>query len=151
MKCPICNKNSLKVLETRECEDNTTRRRKVCLNCSKRFTTYEKLQISPIIVIKKSGKRQPFDYLKIETGIKRACEKRDLTDEQITKIIEDVIAKINSLGVTQIKSARIGLYILNRLKKVDPVAYMRFASVYRDFEDLGEFETELSKLQKKRL
>jgi transcriptional repressor NrdR len=150
MKCPICNKNTLKVLETRECEHNSTRRRKVCLNCDRRFTTYEKLQISPILVIKKNGKRQPFDYLKVETGIKRACEKRELSDQQISQIIEDVITKINSLGVNQIKSSKIGLYILNRLKKVDPVAYMRFASVYRDFENLNEFESELNKLQKKR-
>ncbi len=149
MKCPFCNKTDLKVLETRECPDNVTRRRKECLGCKRRFTTYEHIDLSPLMVIKKDGSRQEFDREKISRGIAKACEKRDIKEEQIFDITEQIIAKVKSLDTREIKSTRVGLYVLNKLKKLDKVAYMRFASVYRDFNDIEHFENEISKIQKK--
>lgn len=148
MRCPFCRKTELKTLETRECDNNTTRRRKECLTCSRRFTTYEHIEVSPLMVIKKDGSRAPFEREKIISGIRKACEKRDIEEDQIEEITENVCRKIYSLGTKEIKSGKIGLYVLNRLKKLDKVAYMRFASVYRDFEGIEHFENELSKLQK---
>ena len=148
MRCPFCDSKNIKVLETRELRDNTTRRRKICLDCGKRFTTYETIEFGNLIVIKKDGRKERFDKEKIYRGIKIAFEKRNVSEEKLREITNDVVQKIYSLGLREIKSTRIGMYVLNRIKKVDKIAYIRFASVYRDFETLERLEQELNKLLK---
>ena len=148
MECPFCHKTGIKTLETRECPENITRRRKMCLSCENRFTTYEHIEVDPIMVIKSDGSRQPYDTQKVLSGIYRACEKRPVSEEEIQAIADAVYAKILSKGKREIKSKKIGLYTLNRLKKVDKIAYMRFASVFRGFENVEQFENELNKFQK---
>ena len=148
MRCPFCRKSDLKTLETREVSETTNRRRKECNICKKRFTTYETIELAPLTVIKQDSSKQPFDRDKILIGVKKACEKRDVPEEKIQALVGDVIDKINSLDTREITSKKIGLYVLNRLKKLDKIAYVRFASVYRDFEDISELEQELNRLQK---
>jgi transcriptional repressor NrdR len=148
MKCPYCNKTDIKTLETRDSTENITRRRKECLSCKKRFTTYEKIESTPLIVIKKDGSRESFEPEKILKGIQKAFEKREIEDSQLHRMADEVVDKILSKGEKEIKSTKIGLYVINRIKKVDEVAYLRFASVYRGFDDLEHFEKEIIKLQK---
>jgi transcriptional repressor NrdR len=148
MKCPYCQDGEIKTLETRESQDNITRRRKECIKCKKRFTTYESIEDIPLMVIKKDGSLQLFDFDKILRGIKKAFEKREISDDILQEMARDVVEKIKEKNVKEIKSSKIGLYVINRIKKVDEVAYIRFASVYRGFEDLEHFEKEIIKLQK---
>lgn len=148
MKCPYCKKSELKTLETRECSNNQNRRRKECLSCGKRFTTYENIEDISIKVIKKNGSKQLYSKEKIINGIRKSCEKRDITDMQIQSIANEIDAKIIASETKEVKSTRIGLYVLNRLKKLDEVAYIRYASVHRSFNDIGTFEKEITKLQK---
>ncbi|MGM5488768.1 MAG: transcriptional regulator NrdR [Nanobdellota archaeon] len=148
MNCPYCNKDTIKTLETRDCQRNTIKRRKECLACKKRFNTYEAIDLKPVMVIKSDGRLQPFSEEKVRKGIHIACEKRDIPEAEVQELGSDVIRKVHSKEERQISSRKIGLYILNRLKKLDKVAYMRFASVYRGFKDIGHFESELNKLQK---
>lgn len=148
MKCPFCNKGDLKVLETRECPDNITRRRKACNSCERRFTTYEHIEVQSLKVVKSDGSKDEFKREKILSGIEKACEKRDITREQMETLADQVVQKVYSLNQKEVTAKKIGLYVLNRLKKIDKVAYVRFASVYRDFEDIEHFESELNKLQK---
>lgn len=149
MKCPYCNYDETKVVDKRESGEETTRRRRECLKCKKRFTTYEKVENVDLIVIKKDNTRQSFDRNKIERGILKACEKRPISYEQIKKIIDEIEAELRLKKTKEVQSKEIGEIIMKKLKKLDKVAYIRFASVYREFTDLSSFEQELKKLIKK--
>lgn len=147
MKCPFCGNEEQKVVDSRETEDSIRRRRE-CLKCEKRFTTYERIENVEIIVIKKDGSRQLFDRNKMKSGIVRACEKRSISIEMIDKMVDDIEKEIRRQETTEIDSHKIGELIMRKLRGIDKVAYIRFASVYREFEDLASFEEELKKLKK---
>ncbi|MFP4118569.1 MAG: transcriptional regulator NrdR [Candidatus Woesearchaeota archaeon] len=149
MICPYCSQQETKVLETRETSPNETRRRRECLSCAKRFTTYERIELKPILVVKKDGKREQFDREKIMKGLMRSCEKRPVSMLQMEKLADEVEYKIRSLGNQEVKSTKIGTLTMNRLKKLDKISYIRFASVYRDFTDIRSFEEEVAKLTKR--
>ena len=150
MKCPYCHHGDTKVLDSRENEDQTViRRRRECLKCEKRFTTYERLETSNILVIKKDGRREMYDRQKVKSGIVKSCQKRPVTMEQIEKALDDIESDIITSGDSEIESRKIGDQVMRQLKKLDKVAYIRFASVYREFEDLETFKEELNKLLKK--
>ncbi len=149
MKCPFCSNEDTKVLDSRETEDlSVTRRRRECLKCEARFTTYERIELN-IRVIKKNGASQQFDRQKIISGLEKSCEKREITQEQIETIASKIESYIMKHGLKEIKSNKIGSIIMKELKKIDKVAYIRFASVYKDFTDLESFKEELIKLTKK--
>ncbi|MCD6589766.1 transcriptional repressor NrdR [Candidatus Woesearchaeota archaeon] len=148
MKCPFCGYGESTVLETRDTE-NGIRRRRQCLKCGKRFTTYERIEHSPLVVIKKNGIREQFDKEKLRRGIIKACEKRPISIEQINKIIDEIESELYSRGEQEVKSKKIGELVMKKLKKLDKVAYIRFASVYREFRDLEDFEKELKKLSRR--
>lgn len=144
-KCPFCSYEETKVLETREAEGAIKRRRE-CEKCGKRFVTYERPSVD-IIVIKKDGRREDFNREKILTGIKKACEKRPIGYDKIEKMVDKVEREIRKTGQKEIESSVIGEMIVKKLKKLDKVAYIRFASVYRSFEDIESFENEISSLK----
>lgn len=147
MKCPYCNNQDTEVVETRDSEDlGTTRRRRECTKCSKRFTTYERVESVPLIVIKKDGRKEQFDRDKLKMGILKACEKTMVGIEEIEKIIDEVDRELRGLDSVEIDSKKIGQMVANRLKKIDKIAYIRFASVFRRFVDVEDFEKELHKL-----
>jgi transcriptional repressor NrdR len=147
MKCPFCGFENTVVLETRE-SDSGTRRRRECEKCGKRFTTYENIEHSPIMVIKKDSRREIFSKEKLKSGIIKACEKRPVSVEQINQIADEIEAKVLDNGILEVKSKHLGDMVMARLKKVDKIAFIRFASVYREFEDITDFEEELKKLIK---
>ena len=148
MKCPFCGNTETKVVDKRETgEFEATRRRRECLKCEKRFTTYERVENLSLIVIKKSGAKEPFDKEKIRKGILRACEKRPVTLEQIDKIVDKIESDIRKLKTVEIKSEQIGAKVISALKKLDKVAYLRFASVYRSFKDIKGFEKEIKEIK----
>ena len=149
MICPYCSQEETKVLETRETSPNETRRRRECLSCNKRFTTYERIELKPILIVKKDGKREQFDREKIMKGLMKSCEKRPVSIQQMEQLADDVEYKIRSSGYQEVKSTKIGTLTMNRLKKFDKVAYIRFASVYGDFTDIKSFEEEVAKLTEK--
>ena len=147
MKCPYCGSLDSKVVDKRETENHlTTRRRRECLACQKRYTTYERLETSVLTIVKKNGSKEPFEKDKIIRGIKLACEKRPVTEEQIQEIAETVEAELLGLDQLEIPSKKVGSIIIKKLKKIDKLAYLRFASVYKEF-DLEEFDKELHRLQ----
>jgi transcriptional repressor NrdR len=149
MRCPYCNNAETKVVDKRPTPDSgSTRRRRECLTCNKRFTTYERVETISIIVIKSDGNREQFDRQKIEKGILRACEKRPVTYERIKKLIDSIESELRSKKNTEVKSSVIGNIIMRKLKSLDKIAYIRFASVYRQFEDIDSFKEELKKLEK---
>ena len=148
MNCPSCNFKDTKVVESRESSDSIRRRRE-CLECSKRFTTYEKIQISSKIVIKNDFTKEPFSLDKLEKSVRIACTKRPVEKEGINKLILEVEKEVNSLNQPTIESKKIGEMVINKLRALDDVAYIRFASVYKDFKDLSNFENELNQLLKK--
>ena len=149
MKCPYCGEENTKVIDSRPAEENNAiRRRRQCLKCKKRFTTYEKVENIPLIVIKKDDIREPYDRGKIEAGIVRSCHKRPVSYEQIVSAVEDVENKIFNMEKKEISSRVIGEIVMERLKELDRVAYVRFASVYREFKDVNTFMDELKKLLK---
>ena len=149
MKCPYCGEENTKVIDSRPAEENNAiRRRRQCLKCKKRFTTYEKVENIPLIVIKKDDIREPYDRGKIEAGIVRPCHKRPVSYEQIVSAVEDVENKILKKEKKEISSRVIGEIVMERLKELDQVAYVRFASVYREFKDVNTFMDELKKLLK---
>ncbi|MFA6089768.1 MAG: transcriptional regulator NrdR [Candidatus Woesearchaeota archaeon] len=151
MKCPFCGHDESKVVDKRETEDQkATRRRRECLKCEKRFTTYERLESTTIMVIKKNETRQQFDRTKILSGLIKACEKRPITMDQIEKAVSEIELEISTSGVKEIKTSDIGELIMDKLKALDDVAYIRFASVYREFADLKSFEAALKTLSKKK-
>jgi transcriptional repressor NrdR len=139
MKCPFCNSEELSVLETRESQDNRTRRRKECAGCGKRFTTYEYIETLEMMVKKKNGSLQRFDSEKIVKGLQTACEKRPICFEKIKEMAEDIRLSLMQEGNEVVDSSRIGLMVMEKLKKIDKVAYIRFASVYFSFEDPKDF------------
>ena len=147
MKCPFCNHENTRVIDSRPAEDNNSiRRRRVCDECGKRFTTYEKVETIPLIIIKKDNNREAYDRSKIESGILRACHKRPVSAEQITRLIDEVETEIFNMEEKEISAEVIGELIMNKLKDLDPVAYVRFASVYREFKDVNTFMDELKKM-----
>ena len=147
MKCPFCGYHDSKVIDSRPAEDgNTIRRRRECLDCQKRFTTYEIIERMPLIVIKRDGSRQSFDRVKIVNGLVRACEKRPVSIAQIEKVSDEVEQELRGRLESEVQSERIGEMVMARLKKLDEVAYVRFASVYRSFKDIETFMEELSKI-----
>lgn len=148
MECPYCAYTKSKVTNKRSSPDGIRRRRE-CLNpkCKKRFTTYEKIEKSDLYIIKKDGRREKFDIKKLEGGITRALEKRPVSQEQIKKIINEIEEQIRKTGKKEIKSSMIGELVMKKLKKVDEIAYVRFASVYRQFKDIKEFKQELKELK----
>ncbi len=147
MKCPFCSNNDTEVVETRDSEDlGTTRRRRECSKCSKRFTTYERVESVPIIVIKKDGRKEQFDRDKLKHGIIKSCEKTLVGIEDIDRITDEIERELRGLDTTEVDSKKIGQLVASKLKKVDKIAYIRFASVFRRFVDLEDFERELNKL-----
>ncbi|MAG38470.1 transcriptional regulator NrdR [Candidatus Woesearchaeota archaeon] len=149
MKCPFCSYESTHVIETRESAEETTRRRRECLKCKKRFTTYERVELNPLIIIKKNGVRESFDRQKLRYGLLKACEKRSVPLDVIDEIVDKIESVLRKQDTAEISSKKVGLMVMNKLKSLDKVAYIRFASVYRDFQDLGSFEEEVKKLLKK--
>lgn len=150
MRCLFCGHMESRVIDSRSTEEGTTiRRRRECLECGKRFTTYEKIETIPMIVIKKDGTRETFDREKVLTGILRACEKRPVTLSDIEKLIDDIESKLYNMLEREVTSERIGEMVMERLKDVDDIAYVRFASVYRQFKDINSFMDELAKIIKK--
>ena len=147
MKCPYCNHLESKVVDSRSTEDNTTiRRRRECRECNKRFTTYERIDDLPVMVIKRDGSRERFDRNKLLNGLLKACEKRPVSREQLEEIVGTVEQKIKSQMENEVDSTVIGEMVMDDLKKIDEVAYVRFASVYREFKDIETFREELDKL-----
>ena len=147
MKCPFCSSENTRVIDSRPADDNhAIRRRRLCDDCGKRFTTYEKVETIPLIVIKKDNNREQYDRSKIEAGVLRACHKRPISAEEITKLIDDVEVEIFSREVKEIPSSEIGEIVVDKIKDLDPVAYVRFASVYREFKDVNTFMNEKKKM-----
>ena len=147
MKCPFCGYIDTKVSDSRPNENHTAiRRRRECIKCQKRFTTYEKIETIPLIVIKKDNNREPYDRTKIQRGILSACYKRPVSADRIEQLVDDIENDIFALGNSEIKSNVIGEIVMNRIKDVDQVAYVRFASVYREFKDVNTFIDEIRKL-----
>ena len=150
MRCPFCGNTESKVVDKREAEDEkTTRRRRECLSCQKRYTTYERIESANLVVIKKNDARQTFDRGKIIKGMLRACEKRPISLEQIEKAASEIEQEFLASGVKEVKGSEIGEAVMDKLKELDEVAYIRFASVYREFADLRSFEAALKQLKKK--
>jgi len=145
MYCPYCSNKQSKVTDKRESPDGTRRRRE-CLKCGKRFTTYEKISKEDIYVIKKDGRREKFDRAKLENGIVRAFEKRPISKEKVDRMINEIEEQIRKKGKKEIKTSEIGEIVMKKIKTLDNVAYIRFASVYRDFQDINDFKQEMKKL-----
>lgn len=149
MKCPYCSSPDTKVTDSRDTDDGASiRRRRQCLACGRRFTTYETVEQVPIRVIKKNGSRELFDRNKLRSGLIRACEKRNISSTQIEEIVKRVEKKIRNELKHEVSSVEIGNLVMNELKNLDQVAYVRFASVYREFKDIGSFMSELEILMK---
>ena len=147
MRCPYCSYSESKVIDSRPAEEGTTiRRRRECLSCGKRFTTYEIMERLPLLVIKRDGSRQSFDRMKVIGGMVKACEKRPVPVDQIEHIADEIEQELQSSLEREVSSAQIGEMIMDRLKDLDQVAYVRFASVYRQFKDINTFLEELNKL-----
>ena len=150
MKCPFCNQDDTRVIDSRPADDNSSiRRRRLCDACGKRFTTYEKIETIPIIVIKKDNNRESYDRGKIEGGILRACHKRPIPLKEINTLIDAVESEIFNREEREIESSKIGEIVMDKLKGLDSVAYVRFASVYREFKDVNIFMDELKKMLEK--
>ena len=147
MKCPFCSHDNTRVIDSRPAdENNSIRRRRVCDECGKRFTTYEKVETIPLIVIKKDNNRESYDRSKIEAGILRACHKRPISVDQINRLVDSVETSVFNREDKEISSGTIGEMVMNKLKDLDTVAYVRFASVYREFKDINTFMDELKKV-----
>ena len=147
MKCPYCGHENTRVIDSRPAEDNNSiRRRRVCDECDKRFTTYEKVETIPLIIIKKDNNRETYDRSKIEAGVLRACHKRPISANQIKQLVDEVETEIFSKEEKEISSRVIGELVMNKLKDLEAVAYVRFASVYREFKDINTFMDELKKV-----
>ncbi|MHB1325577.1 MAG: transcriptional regulator NrdR [Thermoleophilia bacterium] len=147
MKCPFCNSSEIKVVDSRDTESrDAIRRRRECLLCQRRFTTYERVEETPLTVIKRAGERELFSRSKLLNGLLRACEKRSIEMATLEQLIEEIEAELRNEFKTEVPSAEIGERALAKLKGLDKVAYVRFASVYRQFEDVEEFQRALAKL-----
>jgi transcriptional repressor NrdR len=148
MECPYCHHIETKVTDSRDTGVLSIRRRRECLKCGKRFTTYEHIELQPIYVIKKDGRREKFERQKIRHGIEKALEKRPVSHEKIDELVEKIEERIRRSGKEEIESKQIGEYVMDALKETDHVAYIRFASVYRSFADVSSFEEEIKSLTK---
>ena len=147
MKCPFCGHDNTRVIDSRPAEDNNSiRRRRVCDECDKRFTTYEKIETIPLIIIKKDNNRETYDRSKIEAGVLRACHKRPVSAGQLERLVEEVETEIFNMEEKEISSQVVGEIVMNKLKNLEAVAYVRFASVYREFKDINTFMDELKNL-----
>ena len=147
MKCPFCNAADTRVIDSRPADDNASiRRRRQCETCGKRFTTYEKLETMPLMIVKKDNSREPYERSKIEAGIIRSCHKRPVSSEQISSLVDQIENALFGREEREIPSSVIGEMVMEKLKDLDPVAYVRFASVYREFKDMDTFMQELTKL-----
>lgn len=147
MKCPFCGEENTRVIDSRPTEDGSSiRRRRHCDACKKRFTTYEKVEAIPLVIIKKNQDREPYDRTKIESGIFRSCHKRPISIEKINTLVDEIEAAIFNLEVKEIPSSQIGTIVMDKLKSFDQVAYVRFASVYREFKDVNTFMDEIKKI-----
>jgi transcriptional repressor NrdR len=151
MRCPFCDHSESKVIDSRESKNGLNiRRRRECLSCQRRFTTYEKIEEIPYMVIKKDGKRQRFDSQKLLQGLLKACEKRPVPLSELEKTVEEIEAMLQERPEKEIAASEIGRFVMERLKVLDKVAYVRFASVYREFKDVLEFKKELEVLLKEK-
>lgn len=151
MKCPYCNYEETKVIDSRPTEDNSSiRRRRECLKCLKRFTTYENVETTPVLVIKKDGLREPFNKSKILNGLLKACEKRPVSLATLEGLVNDIEKSIYNSLDQEITSKKIGEMVMNKLRDIDEVSYVRFASVYRQFKDINTFMDELNKILKEK-
>ena len=149
MKCPFCGHENTRVIDSRPAdENNSIRRRRVCDECEKRFTTYEKVETITLIIIKKDNNRETYDRSKIEAGVLRACHKRPISAAQITQLVDEVETEIFNREEKEVPSAVIGELVMDKLKNLEAVAYVRFASVYREFKDINTFMDELKKVLK---
>ena len=147
MKCPFCFNDESKVVDSRSTDDNTTiRRRRECTKCNKRYTTYEKIEDIPILVVKRDLTRENFNKEKIVNGLIIACQKRQVSRKQIEEIAEEIEKKISNNMLTEIESEKIGEMVMKRLKEIDEISYVRFASVYRQFKDINTFLEEITRL-----
>ncbi len=151
MKCPFCGFPDSKVIDSRSADGGQViRRRRACKGCGKRFTTFERFEQFPVAVIKRSGDKEPYRREKILVGLRKAFEKRPVTSQQIEDLATEIEAELRSEGKSEIPSSAIGMAVLRKLKEVDEVAYLRFASVYKEFKDLSEFQSELGQLLEKK-
>lgn len=148
MKCPYCPAQETKVIETRDSDLDSLRRRRECARCGKRFTTYEKLDVTDLFVVKRDGRREKFDRVKLRTGILKACEKRPVSHEKIEAAIDEIENRLREGGKTEVRTRRVGELVMEKLRELDEVAYIRFASVYRNFSDIESFEKEIKTLKK---
>ncbi|HLC86346.1 MAG TPA: transcriptional regulator NrdR [Candidatus Nanoarchaeia archaeon] len=146
MKCPFCSYSETKVLDSRESED-LTRRRRECLKCEKRFTTYERVESVQVYIIKKDGSREMFDREKLKKGVMKSCEKLPISLEKIENVINKIESRIRSLDSNEVSSKQVGEEVMKHLKSLDKVAYIRFASVYREFADIDDFKKEIHLLK----
>ena len=147
MKCPYCSSENTRVIDSRPADDNSSiRRRRLCDECGKRFTTYEKVETIPLIVIKKDNNREQYDLSKIEAGILRACHKRPISADQINRLVDEIETEIFNREEKEVSSSLIGEIVMDKLKDLEAVAYVRFASVYREFKDINTFMNELKKI-----
>lgn len=150
MKCPFCAHENTKVIDSRPADDNNSiRRRRECEKCGKRFTTYEKIESIPLVVIKKDNIRETYDRSKIEKGILRSCHKRPVSVEQIEKTVDDIENRIFNMELKEVESSVIGEIVMEELMDLEEVAYVRFASVYREFKDVNTFMNEIKKILSK--
>ena len=147
MQCPFCRAEDTKVIDSRDSDAFETRRRRECEKCSKRFTTYERIESSPVIVIKKDGRRENFSAEKLKGGFLKACQKRDVSVEKIDEAVRSIENELRNEDKTEIPSRLVGELVIRRLKRLDKVAYIRFASVYKDFEDVKDFEKEIKSIK----
>lgn len=145
MRCPYCQHEESRVIDSREL-DSLVRRRRECIKCEKRFTTHETIELAPLYVIKKDNKKELFDRLKILNGLTKACEKRPVKEEEILNAVDLIESKLRNSKTTEVHSKVIGLEAMKHLKRLDKVAYLRFASVYNEFADITDFNKEISKL-----
>ena len=150
MKCIYCNCTESRVVDSRPTEDGAIRRRRECENCQRRFTTYEKIEMLPLLVVKKDQRREPFDASKVRGGIMKACEKRPVALEEIEKLVQRVEMSVHQQPEQEVTTEQIGEMVMEGLKDLDEVAYIRFASVYRQFTDVQSFMAELQQLLKKK-
>ena len=150
MRCPYCSAGEDKVVDSRLAENGgAIRRRRECLECGRRYTTYERAEEVPLIIVKRNGEEEPFDFEKIVDGVRRSIKNRPITEADLRALAEDVEESVRDMGLRPVPSAEIGRLVLDRLQVLDEVAYLRFASVYKDFQELNDFERELGMLQKK--
>ena len=148
MKCPFCSNENTKAIDSRPTDDSAIRRRRQCEACGKRFTTYEKVETMPLIVIKKDNNREPYDREKLVAGIVRSCHKRPVSLTAINSMVDEIETQIFNMGEKEIPTTTIGMIVMEKLKELDAVAYVRFASVYREFKDVNTFMDEIKKILK---